>query len=50
MSSALMGVMLIRILEYFFTGRPTLSRRTAEKLVDLLMPSASPVAPSYTDR
>ena len=44
-SSALMGVMLIQILEYFFTGRPTLSRRTAEKLVDLLMPFSSPVAP-----
>jgi hypothetical protein len=42
-SSALMGVMLIRILEYFFTGRPTLSRRTAETLVDLLMPFSSPV-------
>jgi TetR/AcrR family transcriptional regulator len=44
-SSALMGVMLIRILEYFFTGRPTLSRRTAETLVDLLMPFSSPVTP-----
>jgi TetR/AcrR family transcriptional regulator len=44
-SSALMGVMLIRILEYFFTGRPTLSRRTAETLVDLLMPFPSAVAP-----
>ena len=43
-SSALMGVMLIQILEYFFTGRPTLSRRTAEKMVDLLMPFSSPVA------
>jgi AcrR family transcriptional regulator len=43
-SSALMGVMLIQILEYFFTGRPTLSRRTAEKLVDLLMPLYSPGA------
>jgi len=37
-SSALMGIMLIQILEFFFTRRPTLSRRTAEKLVDLLMP------------
>ena len=44
-SSALMGVMLIQILEYFFTGRPTLSRRTAEKLVDLLLPFSSPVDP-----
>jgi len=44
-SSALMGVMLIKILEYFFTGRPTLTRRTAEKLVDLLMPFSLPVAP-----
>ena len=37
-SSALMGIMLFQILEYFFTGRPTLSRRRAEKMVDLLMP------------
>lgn len=38
-STALMGMMLIQILEYFFTGRPTLTRRNAEKLVDLLLPS-----------
>lgn len=37
-SSALMGMMLIQILEFFFTGRPSLSRRTAERLVDLLLP------------
>ncbi len=42
MSSALMGIMLIRILEYFFTGRPRLSRRTAEQLVDLVMPLSLP--------
>ena len=36
-SGALMGMMLIQILEYFFTGRRTLTRRTAEKLVDLLL-------------
>jgi AcrR family transcriptional regulator len=41
-SGALMGMMLIQILEYFFTGRRTLTRRTAEKLVDLLLHS-SPV-------
>jgi TetR/AcrR family transcriptional regulator len=39
-STALMGMMLIEILEYFFTGRRTLTRRTAEKLVDLLLPSS----------
>jgi len=40
MSTALMGMMLIEILEYFFTGRRTLTRRKAEKLVDLLLPSS----------
>jgi AcrR family transcriptional regulator len=41
-STALMGMMLIEILEYFFTGRRTLTRRKAERLVDLLLPSSSP--------
>jgi AcrR family transcriptional regulator len=41
-SGALMGMMLMQILEYLFTGRRTLTRRTAEKLVDLLMPSSFP--------
>ncbi|MBN1570649.1 MAG: TetR/AcrR family transcriptional regulator [Acidobacteria bacterium] len=40
-SGALMGMMLMQILEYFFTGRRTLTRRTAEKLVDLLMRNSS---------
>jgi len=39
-STALMGMMLIAILEYFFTGRRALTRRNAEKLVDLLLPSS----------
>ncbi len=39
-ASALMGMMLVEILEYLFTGRRTLTRRTAEKLVDLLLPSS----------
>lgn len=38
-STALMGMMLIVILEYLFTGRRTLTRRNAEKLVDLLLSS-----------
>ena len=38
-STALMGLMLIVILEYVFTGRRTLTRRNAEKLVDLLLSS-----------
>ena len=42
-SGALMGMMLVQILEYFFTGRRTLTRRTAEKLVDLLLPFSLPV-------
>jgi AcrR family transcriptional regulator len=41
-SGALMGMMLMQILDYFFTGRRTLTRRTAEKLVDLLVPSSFP--------
>jgi len=45
-SSALMGITLIQILEYFFTGRPSLSRRRAEKLVDLLMPFSLPEKPA----
>ena len=36
-STALMGMMLIVVLEYLFTGRKTLTRRNAEKLVDLLL-------------
>jgi TetR/AcrR family transcriptional regulator len=41
-STALMGMMLIVILEYLFTGRRTLTRRNAERLVDLLLPSLAP--------
>ena len=37
-ATALMGMMLIQILEYLFTGRRTLTRRNAERLVDLLLP------------
>jgi AcrR family transcriptional regulator len=39
-STALMGTMLMQILEYFFTGRRTLTRRNAEKLIDLLLPTS----------
>jgi TetR/AcrR family transcriptional regulator len=38
-STALMGMMLITILEYLFTGRRTLTQTNAKKLVDLLLPS-----------
>jgi len=38
-ASAIMGMMLIQILEYLFTSRRTLTRRSAEKLVDLLLPA-----------
>jgi TetR/AcrR family transcriptional regulator len=40
-SSALMGMMLMQILEFFFTRRRTLTRRTAEKLIDLLLSPSS---------
>jgi AcrR family transcriptional regulator len=46
LSGALMGMMLTQILEYFFTGRRTLTRSTAEGLVDLLMPSSASVQSS----
>ena len=41
-ATALMGMILVQILEYLLTGRRTLTRRNAEKLVDLLLgfPSA----------
>jgi AcrR family transcriptional regulator len=41
-STALMGMILITILEHLFTGRRTLTRRTAEQLVDLLLPPPMP--------
>jgi AcrR family transcriptional regulator len=41
-STALMGMILITILEYLFTGRRTLTRRNAEQLVDLLLSSSMP--------
>ena len=41
-AGALMGMMLMQILEYLFTGRRTLTRKTAERLVDLLVPNSSP--------
>ncbi len=45
-ATALMGVMLMQILEYLFTRRRTLTRRNAERLVDLLLPSSFPVGNS----
>jgi hypothetical protein len=56
MAGALMGMMLMQILEYFFTGKRTLSRRKAERLVDLLIPSSKaanstkPVGKERSDR
>jgi AcrR family transcriptional regulator len=41
-STALMGMILINILEYLFTGRRTLTKRNAEQLVDLLLQSPLP--------
>jgi TetR/AcrR family transcriptional regulator len=42
-ATALMGMMLMAILENLFTRRPTLTRRNAEKFVDLLLSSALPI-------
>jgi AcrR family transcriptional regulator len=36
-ASALMGMILVQILEYLLTGRRTLTRRNAAKLVDVLL-------------
>jgi hypothetical protein len=41
-STALMGMILIAILEHLFTGRRTLTKRNAEQLIDLLLPSLIP--------
>ena len=38
-ANSLMGMMLMAILENLFTKRPTLTRRNAEKFVDLLLSS-----------
>lgn len=37
LATAMIGMQLIASLEYLFTGRPTLTRRRAEKCVDLLL-------------
>jgi TetR/AcrR family transcriptional regulator len=47
MATALMGMILIEVLEYLFTGRRTLTPRNAERLVDLLL---KPASKSKTDR
>jgi AcrR family transcriptional regulator len=41
-SSALMGMMLMEILEFLFTGRRTLTSDKAKKLVDLVLPNSIP--------
>jgi AcrR family transcriptional regulator len=42
-ATALMGMILVQILEYLFTGRRTLTRQNAAKLVDLLLGFPPPV-------
>jgi AcrR family transcriptional regulator len=49
-STALMGMMLIEILEYLFTGRRTLTLRNAGRLVDLLLSASAAVKKGYTGR
>lgn len=41
-ATLLMGMSLITILEHVFTGRPTLTRRNAEKYVDVLLRGCAP--------
>ena len=38
-STALMGVMLVEILEFLFTEKNTLTKKNARKLIDLLLPA-----------
>jgi AcrR family transcriptional regulator len=40
-STALMGVMLVLILEYLFTEKNTLTKQNARKVIDLLLPELS---------
>ncbi len=37
LATMLMGINLVLVLEHLFTGRPTLTRRNAEKVVDTLL-------------
>jgi len=38
-ATAMMGTMLIQILEFLFTGKKTLTQRNAQKLIDVYLPS-----------
>jgi len=38
-ATAIMGMMLILILEYLFTGKNTLSRKQSKKMIELLLPA-----------
>jgi AcrR family transcriptional regulator len=38
MATALMGTMLLYILEFLFTGKRTLTQQSAKKIIDLLLP------------
>ena len=42
-STAIMGIMLVQILEFLFTKRNTLTKQNARKLVNLLLPVPPPV-------
>ena len=43
-ATALMGTMLIQILEFLFTGQHTLTQRSAQKLIDLHLPSSQSIS------
>jgi AcrR family transcriptional regulator len=49
-ATVLMGMELIAILEQFFTQRPTLTRRSAERYVDLLLRGCADAKNCYTGR
>jgi TetR/AcrR family transcriptional regulator len=47
LATAFMGISTIAILENFFTGRKTLTRRSAEKFIDVLLHGCSGADPVY---
>jgi TetR/AcrR family transcriptional regulator len=47
LATTLMGISTIAILENLFTGRNTLTRRSAEKFIDIILHGCSRAAPLY---
>jgi hypothetical protein len=43
-ATAVMGMMLILVLEYLFTEKHTLSRKNARNVIDLLLPDSNKIS------